>query len=83
MVEQLRAGKIDVSVNPEKHPNGRFARLHDPEGDPIKCGNRYENGSQHAGANAGERLNSAFANHVFWPGVAQIFWLNFYAYSIS
>ena len=36
MVEQLRAGKIDVSVDPETYPNGRFARLHDPEGNPIE-----------------------------------------------
>ena len=36
MVVQLRAAKIDVSVNPETYPNGRFARLHDPEGNPIQ-----------------------------------------------
>ena len=36
MVEQLRAAKIEVSVDPEQYPNGRFARLHDPEGNPIE-----------------------------------------------
>jgi glyoxylase I family protein len=36
MVAQLRAAKIDVSVDPEAYPNGRFARLHDPEGNPIE-----------------------------------------------
>ena len=36
MVEQLRAAKVDVSVDPEKYPNGRFARLLDPEGNPIQ-----------------------------------------------
>ena len=36
MVEQLRAAKIDVSVDPEAYPNGRFARLHDPEGNPLE-----------------------------------------------
>jgi len=36
MVEQLRRAKIDVSVDPETYPNGRFARLHDPEGNPIE-----------------------------------------------
>jgi len=36
MVEQLRAAKIDVAVDPETYPNGRFARLHDPEGNPIE-----------------------------------------------
>jgi glyoxylase I family protein len=35
MVEQLRAFDIEVS-NPETYPNGRFARLHDPEGNPIE-----------------------------------------------
>jgi predicted enzyme related to lactoylglutathione lyase len=36
MVEQLRASKIEVTVDPEVYPNGRFARLHDPEGNPIE-----------------------------------------------
>jgi glyoxylase I family protein len=36
IVEQLRSAKIDVAVDPEKYPNGRFARLHDPEGNPIE-----------------------------------------------
>ena len=36
MVEQLRGAQIDVSVDPEIYPNGRFARLHDPEGNPIE-----------------------------------------------
>jgi glyoxylase I family protein len=36
MVEQLRGAKIDVSVDQESYPNGRFARLHDPEGNPIE-----------------------------------------------
>ena len=36
MVEQLRAEKIEVSVDPEQYPNGRFARLRDPEGNPIE-----------------------------------------------
>src|SRR5437773_4064336 len=36
MVAQLRAAGIDVSIDPEKYPNGRFARLHDPEGNPIE-----------------------------------------------
>jgi predicted enzyme related to lactoylglutathione lyase len=35
-VEQLRSAKIDVSVDPQTYPNGRFARLHDPEGNPIE-----------------------------------------------
>ncbi len=36
MVVQLRAANINVSMNPEQYPNGRFARLHDPEGNPIE-----------------------------------------------
>jgi len=36
MVEELRASNIDVAVDPESYPNGRFARLHDPEGNPIE-----------------------------------------------
>ena len=36
MVAQLRAGGIEVNVDPETHPNGRFARLHDPEGNPVE-----------------------------------------------
>jgi predicted enzyme related to lactoylglutathione lyase len=36
IVQQLRGGKIDVSVDPQTYPNGRFARLHDPEGNPIE-----------------------------------------------
>ena len=36
MVVQLRAQQIDVRVDPEAYPNGRFARLHDPEGNPVE-----------------------------------------------
>ena len=36
MVEQLRAAGIEVKVDPEQYPNGRFARLHDPESNPIE-----------------------------------------------
>ncbi|HEV7319932.1 MAG TPA: VOC family protein [Ensifer sp.] len=36
MVEQLRNAGIEVTLNPEAYPNGRFARLHDPEGNPIE-----------------------------------------------
>lgn len=35
MVAQLRAAGITVN-EPESHPNGDFARLHDPEGNPIE-----------------------------------------------
>jgi glyoxylase I family protein len=36
MVEQLRARRLDVTVDPKTYPNGRFARLRDPEGNPIE-----------------------------------------------
>jgi glyoxylase I family protein len=36
MVAQLRASGIAVKVDPELYPNGRFARLADPEGNPIE-----------------------------------------------
>jgi glyoxylase I family protein len=36
MVDQLRASNIEVKVDAEKTPYGRFARLHDPEGNPIE-----------------------------------------------
>lgn len=36
MVAQLRASGITVNLDPTVYPNGRFARLHDPEGNPIE-----------------------------------------------
>ena len=36
MVAQLRSAKIDVVIDRETYPNGRFARLHDPEGNPVE-----------------------------------------------
>jgi len=36
MVAQLREARIEVSVDPENYPYGRFARIHDPEGNPIE-----------------------------------------------
>lgn len=36
MVRQLQKAGIEVKVDPETYPNGRFARLHDPEGNPIE-----------------------------------------------
>ena len=35
MVAQLRAAGIEVEVDPVRYPNGRFARLRDPEGNPV------------------------------------------------
>jgi predicted enzyme related to lactoylglutathione lyase len=36
MLGQLRAAGIAVTVDPETYSNGRFARLQDPEGNPIQ-----------------------------------------------
>jgi len=36
MVRQLEAAGIAVKVDPTTYPNGRFARIHDPEGNPIE-----------------------------------------------
>ena len=45
MVAQLRAAGIEVSVDPEIYPNGRFARLNDPEGNPIELWHQAELGT--------------------------------------
>ena len=36
MILQLQASGVVVTQDPEDYPNGRFARLQDPEGNPIE-----------------------------------------------
>lgn len=36
MVAQLREAGIEIDVHPEPYPNGRFADLRDPEGNPVQ-----------------------------------------------
>ena len=36
MAKQLRENDVEVEVDPELYPNGRFARIYDPEGNPIQ-----------------------------------------------
>jgi glyoxylase I family protein len=36
MAAQLEASGIEVKIDPQSYPNGRFARVHDPEGNPIE-----------------------------------------------
>jgi glyoxylase I family protein len=36
MIAQLRTAGIEVKIDPQSYPNGRFARLRDPEGNPIE-----------------------------------------------
>jgi predicted enzyme related to lactoylglutathione lyase len=36
MVDQLRAAGVHVDVDESWHPDGRYARLHDPAGNPVQ-----------------------------------------------
>lgn len=36
MVAQLQQAGIAVEVDPEEYPNGWFARVYDPEGNPVE-----------------------------------------------
>jgi glyoxylase I family protein len=36
LAAQLQAAGIAVEIDPQSYPNGPFARLHDPEGNPIE-----------------------------------------------
>jgi glyoxylase I family protein len=36
MIDQLRASGVAVEIDTEVYPNGRFARLHDPDGNPAE-----------------------------------------------
>jgi glyoxylase I family protein len=36
MAAQLKAAGIEIKIDPQTYPNGRFARVHDPEGNPIE-----------------------------------------------
>jgi predicted enzyme related to lactoylglutathione lyase len=36
MAAQLEAAGVAVKIDPQTYPNGRFARIHDPEGYPIE-----------------------------------------------
>lgn len=36
IVQQLRSAGIEVTLNMQAYPNGRFARLHDPEDNLIE-----------------------------------------------
>ena len=36
IVAQLRAAGISVEIDQQRYPNGRFAHLNDPEGNPIE-----------------------------------------------
>ena len=36
MAKQLQGRGIAVTIDPTAYPNGRFARLQDPEGNPVE-----------------------------------------------
>jgi glyoxylase I family protein len=36
MVAQLRDAGLEVTVDPENYPSGHFARVYDPEGNPVE-----------------------------------------------
>lgn len=36
MAAQLRAAGVEVKIDPQTYPNGRFARIKDPEGNPVE-----------------------------------------------
>ena len=36
MAAQLQAAGTEVKIDPQTYPNGRFAHLHDPEGNPLE-----------------------------------------------
>jgi len=36
MISRLEAAGVEVKPDPEIYPNGRFARIHDPEGNPVE-----------------------------------------------
>jgi predicted enzyme related to lactoylglutathione lyase len=36
MAAQLRNAGIEIKLDPKSYPNGRLARLYDPEGNPIE-----------------------------------------------
>ena len=46
MVAQLEADGIEVEVDPETYPNGRFAGLNDPEGNPIQLWQPIDSGEE-------------------------------------
>lgn len=43
MIAQLQAAGIEIKRDPETYPNGIFARMHDPEGNPIELWEEQEN----------------------------------------
>jgi glyoxylase I family protein len=47
MAAQLRSAGIEVAIDPQAYPYGRFARIHDPEQNPIELWEPAEHGATH------------------------------------
>ena len=47
MAAQLRSAGIEVAIDPQTYPYGRFARIHDPEQNPIELWEPAERGATH------------------------------------
>jgi glyoxylase I family protein len=47
MAAQLQGAGIEVKMDPQSYPNGRFARVHDPEGNPIELWQPAKPGAPH------------------------------------
>jgi glyoxylase I family protein len=47
MAAQLEAAGVAVKIDPQTYPNGRFARIHDPEGNPIELWQPMEPKTSH------------------------------------
>jgi predicted enzyme related to lactoylglutathione lyase len=45
MAAQLRSAGIEVTIDPQTYPYGRFARIHDPEQNPIELWEPTEHSS--------------------------------------
>lgn len=45
MAAQLRAAGIEVAIDPQTYPYGRFARIHDPEQNPVELWEPAEHGA--------------------------------------
>jgi predicted enzyme related to lactoylglutathione lyase len=45
MAAQLRSAGIEVAIDPQTYPYGRFARIHDPEQNPIELWEPAERGA--------------------------------------
>ncbi len=55
MVAQLSASNIPVEVDKETYPNGRFARIHDPDGNPIELWEPKDEVGQNESSASGDR----------------------------